>query len=126
MSNPHPKNETFVIVLVVVFLAVAGISVWSLLPARFRTAQSLPLAIAPAIGTLAGYLAEREKRKRVSLPDESPVGAEVTDAIDRLNQLTHDPEVSQRLLSQAQRENPHRDRRWCIEKVIEDLERDRR
>lgn len=126
MSNPHPKNETFVIVLVVVFLAAVGISVWSLLPERFRTAQSLPLAIAPAIGTLAGYLAEREKRRKVAPPDERSVGADLSDAIDRLDQLTHDPEVSQRLLSQTQRENPQRDRRWCIEKVIEDLERDRR
>ena len=36
-----------------------------------------------------------------------------------------DWETADRLVSQVKKSNPHRSIKWCIEKVIYDLERDR-
>lgn len=40
--------------------------------------------------------------------------------------LTRDRATAERLLALAREYNPHRSEQWCYEKVIYDLERDRR
>lgn len=44
----------------------------------------------------------------------------------RLDNLTHDSEASKRLVQQVADRNPHQNGKWCAEKAIADLERDRR
>ncbi len=44
----------------------------------------------------------------------------------RLDAMTHDRRASDRLIEGAMLRNPERDRWWATEKVISDIERDRR
>lgn len=43
-----------------------------------------------------------------------------------LDKLTRDRRVSRRLIEQIEFNNPGRSKRWCVEKAIYDLQRDRR
>lgn len=43
-----------------------------------------------------------------------------------LHRLTHDRRVSERLIERIAFNYPNRSRRWCVEKAIYDLRRDRR
>lgn len=47
------------------------------------------------------------------------------DAFYRLNELTRNAAVAERLVAKVKEKNPTRDYRWCIEKAIYDIERDR-
>ncbi|MDJ0800181.1 MAG: hypothetical protein QNJ51_25805 [Calothrix sp. MO_167.B12] len=42
-----------------------------------------------------------------------------------LKRVNFDVELAERLVSQCKRRNPRKSDRWCIEKAIHDLERDR-
>ncbi|MGD1859653.1 MAG: hypothetical protein ACFB0E_06755 [Leptolyngbyaceae cyanobacterium] len=44
----------------------------------------------------------------------------------RLDRLTRDRRVSERLIERIAFNNPGRSKRWCVEKAIYDLQRDRR
>ncbi|MEM1311647.1 MAG: hypothetical protein AAGF98_19465 [Cyanobacteria bacterium P01_H01_bin.153] len=44
----------------------------------------------------------------------------------RLDRLTRDRRVSERLIERIEFNHPGRSRRWCVEKAIYDLQRDRR
>lgn len=46
--------------------------------------------------------------------------------ISRLDRLTRDRRVSERLIERVEFNHPGKSRRWCIEKAIYDIERDRR
>lgn len=43
-----------------------------------------------------------------------------------LDRLTRDRRLSERLVERIAFNHPNRDRRWCVEKAIYDLQRDRR
>ncbi|MEM0981696.1 MAG: hypothetical protein AAGH78_15665 [Cyanobacteria bacterium P01_H01_bin.58] len=43
-----------------------------------------------------------------------------------LDKLTRDRRVSERLIERIEFNNPGRSKRWCVEKAIYDLQRDRR
>lgn len=43
-----------------------------------------------------------------------------------LHRLTRDRRVSERLISQISLAHPQKSRRWCVEKAIYDIQRDRR
>jgi hypothetical protein len=44
----------------------------------------------------------------------------------RLDRLTKDRRVSERLIERNAFNNPGRSKRWCVEKAIYDIQRDRR
>ncbi|WP_008313662.1 hypothetical protein [Leptolyngbya sp. PCC 6406] len=44
----------------------------------------------------------------------------------RLDRLTRDRRVSERLIERLAFDNPNRSKRWCVEKAIYDIQRDRR
>jgi len=44
----------------------------------------------------------------------------------RLDRLTRDRRVSERLIERVEFNHPGRSKRWCVEKAIYDLQRDRR
>lgn len=44
----------------------------------------------------------------------------------RLDRLTRDRRVSERLIERIEFNHPDRSKRWCVEKAIYDLQRDRR
>jgi len=44
----------------------------------------------------------------------------------RLDRLTRDRRVSERLIERIEFNHPGRSKRWCVEKAIYDLQRDRR
>lgn len=61
--------------------------------------------------------AERELQRQASAAERMVIG--------RLHSLTRNEEVSDRLIGHVQERNPEKDRVWCIEKAIYDIERDR-
>ncbi len=46
--------------------------------------------------------------------------------MNELHRLTRDRRVSERLVERIAFNNPGRSRRWCVEKAIYDIQRDRR
>ncbi|MBE7381703.1 MAG: hypothetical protein F6J95_009875 [Leptolyngbya sp. SIO1E4] len=44
----------------------------------------------------------------------------------KLDRLTRDRRLSERLIERIEFNNPGRSRRWCVEKAIYDIQRDRR
>jgi hypothetical protein len=46
--------------------------------------------------------------------------------MSQLDRLTRDRRVSERLIERIEFNHPDRTRRWCVEKAIYDLQRDRR
>lgn len=44
----------------------------------------------------------------------------------RLDRLTKDRRVSKRLIERIEFDHPDRSKRWCVEKAIYDIQRDRR
>lgn len=46
--------------------------------------------------------------------------------MNELHRLTRDQRLSARLIERIAFNNPERSRRWCVEKAIYDLQRDRR
>jgi hypothetical protein len=46
--------------------------------------------------------------------------------MNQLHRLTRDRRVSERLIERIAFNNPGRSRRWCVEKAIYDIQRDRR
>ena len=46
-------------------------------------------------------------------------------AVQRLNSLTHSPELSMRMIRHTATKNPNRSEQWCVEKAIYNIERDR-
>ncbi len=60
-------------------------------------------------------------------PSRAPGGGGVPrHLMGQLHRLTRDRRVSERLIRQLAAANPRRSRRWCVEKAIYDLQRDRR
>lgn len=55
-----------------------------------------------------------------------PGGGPPPDALHEVYVLTHDEEVAERLLMACWRDNPDRDWRWVVDRVIRDIIRDRR
>jgi hypothetical protein len=55
-------------------------------------------------------------RKEIEIPSH---------LLDRLDHLTHDSDVSKRLVKKVAERNPLKDGAWCAEKAIWELERDR-
>lgn len=65
---------------------------------------------------------EKKKAGRQRSPRKDP---SITPLYYRLNELTHDAGASERLVSALVERNPDKGTRWCIEKAIYDIERDR-
>ena len=61
------------------------------------------------------------RRKRVVTSNAVPAHL-----MRELNRLTRDRRVSERLIQRIEFNNPGRSKRWCIEKAIYDIQRDRR
>lgn len=66
----------------------------------------------------------------ISLPQQGsqkPSGDTVPRRLmGELHRLTRDRRVSERLISQISLAHPQKSRRWCVEKAIYDIQRDRR
>ncbi len=69
--------------------------------------------------------ARRKKAAKVQQVEPARISRRETAAFYRLKELTHNRDVAERLIDQVQVCNPRRDRRWCTEKAIWDIERDR-
>jgi hypothetical protein len=67
-------------------------------------------------------LPKRLKRVRSPL-GTSPVPGHLMQQLDR---LTRDRRVSERLIENIAFNNPGKSKRWCVEKAIYDIQRDRR
>lgn len=65
----------------------------------------------------------RRSRSYVSSASSSNVPSHLMRELDR---LTKDRRVSERLIERIEFNNPGRSRRWCVEKAIYDIQRDRR
>lgn len=60
------------------------------------------------------------------MPKASPRGVEVPPVlIMKLDRWTGDRDISNRLVRNVEERNPGRDGRWCAEKALWDIERDR-
>ena len=60
-----------------------------------------------------------KQTRRVRVAEKSPL------SFPRLDELTRNPETSARLVEHARARNPDRSLKWCMEKAIYDIERDR-
>ena len=85
------------------------------------------LAVA-VLGVLWWFLNRRRKplnRFRLHTPSVSTkvIPSHLMRELDR---LTKDRRVSERLIERIEFNNPGRSRRWCVEKAIYDIQRDRR
>lgn len=86
------------------------------------------------LGVLGWWLSRRRRRLPWRAPwklrRRSAQGARAESVPPRLMQnlhrLTRDRRVSERLIERIAFNNPGRSRRWCVEKAIYDLQRDRR
>ncbi len=88
------------------------------------------LAIA-VLGAAIWWLNRRKPAGRQLVPSRSgrirTRGATVPDKLmRRLDRLTKDRRVSERLIEQNAFNHPERSKRWCVEKAIYDIQRDRR
>jgi hypothetical protein len=84
-----------------------------------------------AIILLAGLGWWLNRRRKPSKRFRSRSSAASTKAIPshlmrELDRLTKDRRVSERLIERIEFNNPGRSKRWCIEKAIYDIQRDRR
>ena len=84
------------------------------------------------LGAVVWWLRQRRSSGRRLLPARRrariPSGrATVPDSLmRRLDRLTKDRRVSERLIERVEFNHPGRSRRWCVEKAIYDIQRDRR
>jgi hypothetical protein len=88
------------------------------------------LAIA-ILGAAIWWLNRRQSSGRRLVPSRSgrmrSQNATVPDKLmRRLDRLTKDRRVSERLIERNAFNNPGRSKRWCVEKAIYDIQRDRR
>ena len=88
------------------------------------------LAIA-FLGAAIWWLNRRKTAGRQLVPSRSgrmrTRSATVPDKLmRRLDRLTKDRRVSERLIEQNAFNHPERSKRWCVEKAIYDIQRDRR
>ncbi len=83
------------------------------------------------LGGVVWWLSRKRRRQRPiptgskRLPSASGQ-AVPTHLLRQLDRLTRDRRVSKRLVEQIALDHPHRSQRWCVEKAIYDLQRDRR
>lgn len=67
------------------------------------------------------------KSKRFSPPQSSKPSSDRINLEKRILTLLYgDKKVASRLVNSIQKKFPEKDRKWCLEKVISDLEKDRR
>ncbi|MGF1460275.1 MAG: hypothetical protein ACFBSG_14775 [Leptolyngbyaceae cyanobacterium] len=85
-------------------------------------------AIAILVASLWWLNRKRSKRRRYPVAaSRSRSGVAVPEGLmRRLDRLTKDRRVSQRLIERVELNHPGRSKRWCVEKAIYDLQRDRR
>ena len=87
------------------------------------------LAIA-ILGAIVWWLRQRRSGRRLAPVRRARVYAGKTTVPDslmrRLDRLTKDRRVSERLIERVEFNHPGRSRRWCVEKAIYDIQRDRR
>ena len=87
-----------------------------------------------AIVILGGALWWLNRRRSLSRRLFQPQGSRVRagakavpeSLMRRLDRLTRDRRVSERLIERIEFNHPGRSKRWCVEKAIYDLQRDRR
>jgi len=88
------------------------------------------LAIVILGGVLWWLNRRRSPSRRLFQPQGSRVraGAQTVpeSLMRRLDRLTRDRRVSERLIERIEFNHPGRSKRWCVEKAIYDLQRDRR
>lgn len=92
--------------------------------------EAVILAVA-VIGGVWWWLqrkSQRQRRRRFRPGrGRSPQGQTVPPRLmGELDRLTRDRRVSERLIERIQFNHPGRSRRWCVEKAIYDIQRDRR
>ena len=68
--------------------------------------------------------AKKAQRKK-SAAEKSAQRQKMAPSFKRLDELTHNAETSWRLVEHVQRLHPDRDLKWCEEKAIYDMKRDR-
>lgn len=92
-----------------------------------QTAQSPRSLRTKSIKPKSPHLVSNPKTQQVlrQTPIPSKLNKVEIVAFHRLNELTHNKELTQRLINNVQARNLHRNRLWCIEKAIYDIERDR-
>jgi len=80
------------------------------------------------LGVLWWWFSRRRKpsqrlRSRASPASSKTIPGHLMRDLDR---LTKDRRVSERLIERIEFNNPGRSKRWCVEKAIYDIQRDRR
>jgi hypothetical protein len=95
-------------------LILLGVGVWWLSRRRSRR----PRALASTRWSKTGP--KGPSRRLVSGPDTVPPRL-----MNQLHSLTRDRRVSERLIERISFNHPHRSKRWCVEKAIYDIQRDR-
>lgn len=72
-------------------------------------------------GRLPGRSGGSNQTRRASVANAVP-----SHLMRKLDHLTRDPRVSERLIERIEFNNPGKSKRWCAEKAIYDIQRDRR
>lgn len=77
-----------------------------------------PIILAILVLVFIGWILKRRTPSRST-------GARPSQLMRKLDRLTRDPSVSERLVQKVAFKHPEKSQRWCIEKAIFDIERDR-
>lgn len=83
------------------------------------------------LGAVVWWLRQRRSSRRRLAPVRRGRAQAGTVAVPgnlmrRLDRLTKDRRVSERLIERVEFNHPGRSKRWCVEKAIYDIQRDRR
>jgi hypothetical protein len=120
-----------------IFLAVVALLIWmSYVSARDRGVPWFSLGTKskpPCLSPPQSLPSQQRPPKRRFAQDEAPKARPTPQpkqdfsarAFYRLDTLTHNSETSQRLVERLQQRHPEKSLKWCVEKAICDIERDR-
>lgn len=80
------------------------------------------------LGILWWWFSRRRKPSKRLRSRTSPTSSQTIPShlMRDLDRLTKDRRVSERLIERIEFNNPGRSKRWCVEKAIYDIQRDRR
>ncbi|NJN20408.1 MAG: hypothetical protein HC812_03350 [Leptolyngbya sp. RL_3_1] len=91
-----------------------------------------PILLAVAVlAVVLWQMSRRQRRRSIRFFKETGGGTNRPQRVpprlmNELHRLTRDRGLSERLIERIAFNNPERSRRWCVEKAIYDLQRDRR
>lgn len=84
-------------------------------------------SVGSGVGAAAGAVATKRRRLQqgqTATADGWP--SEVEQSIKKVTSYTHDRKVAERLMMQCSKANPDKSIHWVVEKVVQDIIRDRR